>query len=109
MKKFNEDYTAGVLSGIPIFCVNRFYKIDDRMSHIRVQKVQYRFRFINNYGASIVEFYDRKFSGGCQYELAVLVYIGDQSGIAYDTNITTDVERGDAYDMHELLCRIENL
>jgi hypothetical protein len=110
MKKIlNEDYTAGVLAGVPIFCVIRLYKTEyPAASHI---KKQYIFKFSNNYGASIVEFEDRKFSGGQQYELAVVKYIdGSEKGsINYDTDVSSDVERGDAMYMHELLDRIEAL
>ena len=103
MNKLNEDYTAGILAGIPIFCINRFYKTDTGMAHL---KIQYRFSFPNNYGASVIEFNNRDFSGGEQYELAVLDH---NNTLVYDTDITTDVERGDAMYMHELLCRIEKL
>lgn len=98
----NEDYTAGVLAGIPIFCINRIYRCLTNKSHL---KVHYYFTFENGYGASIVEFTDRMFSGGQQYELAVL----KDGNIVYDTSITYDVERGDDREMHRLLCEIEQL
>jgi len=106
MTILNEDYTAAVLAGTPIFCVNRVYKKQPAMNII---KEYYRFRFLNDYGASVVEFADTYFSGGCRYELAVLKYDGEQYSITYETKITSDVERGDAMDMHRLLCDIENL
>lgn len=103
----NEDFTACVLKGIPIFCVNRIYKLDKTPSAFLVE--QYKFEFDNGYGANIVEFVDKTGSGGCKYELAVLRYHGGDSNITYDTDITTDIERGDAMYMHELLSRIELL
>jgi hypothetical protein len=96
MKKFNEDHTAGVLAGIPVFCVNRVYKTKIPSA---LHKVQYLFNFENGYSASIVEFVNRKFSSGCQYEIMV--------GIPGDSD--RDVERGDEYDMHDILCEIEVL
>lgn len=99
----SEDYTAGVLAGIPIFCINRVYSKNLSISY---RKTQCIFKFDNGFGASIIEFYDRDYSGGEQYELAVL----DGNGqLIYDTGITEAVERGDAKRMHELLCQIETL
>ena len=96
MKKLNEDYTAGKLKGIPIFCVNRVYKTRIPSS---LHKVQYMFEFGNGHGASVVEFNDRKFSGGCQYEM--LANIPGVGG--------NDVDRGDEHDMHKLLCELEEM
>ena len=99
----NEDYTAGVLAGIPIFCINRLY---EKAFPTPMQKTQYIFKFENGYGASIVEFTVRMFSGGQQYELGVL----DRKGnLCYDTGVTEDVARGDDREMHRLLCEIEQL
>lgn len=104
MTNLNEDYTAGVLAGVPIFCINRIYKNGDwATSHI---KDKYRFMFDNGFGASIVEFVDREISDGHQYELAV---IGPGGSLVFDTDTFVDVERGDEYYMHEILCRIEAL
>lgn len=91
----NEDYTAGVLKGIPIFCINRVYKIQEGPTSFT--KVQYFFEFENNYSVSIVEFNDRSFSSGYQYEM--LINIPDTGG--------NPVERGDAMDMHRLLTNVE--
>ena len=99
----NEDYTAGVLAGFPIFSINRVYKTGvPTVMH----KIQYIFEFKNGYGASIVEFVDRMFSGYQQYELGVL---DRQGNLCYDTSITEDVARGDDREMHRLLCEIEQL
>ena len=103
MSKFNEDHTAAALKGIPIFRVNRLYS-DKFLSPFH--KGCYRFKFENGYGASIVEFTDLTWSGGQQYELAVLDLNGD---ICYTTPVGSDVERGNEYYMHELLCKIEAL
>lgn len=99
----NEDYTAGVLAGVPIFCINRVYKTGVPTS---MHKIQYIFEFENGYGASIVEFVDRMFSGYQQYELGVL---DRHHNLCYDTGVTEDVERGDDREMHRLLCKIELL
>jgi len=92
----NEDYTFGVLTGIPIFCVNRVYK------RINVPfvftKEQYIFKFENGYSVSIVEFVNREMSGGHQYEMLMEVP-GNKD----------DVELGGARDMHKLLCEIEEI
>jgi len=98
----NEDYTAGVLAGIPFFCINRLYRCNEGSMAL---KVQYEFTFDNGYGASIVEFHDKMYSGGAQYELAVL----RDDRLVYDTYITSDVERGNEKYMHELLNKIEQL
>jgi hypothetical protein len=103
MSKFNEDHTAGVLKGIPVFCVNRIYKT--KFTTI-LNKTRYKFTFDNGYGASIVKFIDKEYSGGADFEMAVLDSIGEP---IYTTPITEDIERGDEYYMHELLCKIEAL
>lgn len=103
MTILNEDYTVAALAGIPLFCVNRLYKIG---LTDQIAKYRYEFRFDNGYGASIVEFHERMFSGGCQYELAVLDANND---LCYDTYITEDVERGNERDINELLNKIEQL
>lgn len=103
----NEDYTAAVLKGIPIFCVNRIYKM--KKAPVKFLLEQYTFEFDNGYGASVVEFVDKSDSGGHKYELAVLKYHGGDSNITYDTAITTDVECGDAKYINELLGKIELL
>lgn len=95
MKKLNEDYTAGVLTGIPIFCINRLYKTKTPSP---MHKIQYLFEFENGHGASIIEFTDRDYSGGHQYEALVNIPGGEN-----------DIERGNEYDMHKLLCGIEEL
>jgi len=107
MKELNEDYTAGVLAGIPIFCINRIYKSDIEKHYIF--KIQYRFRFENNYGASVIEFRDHNLSNGSQYELAVLKFENNDGTITYDTSVTTDIERGNDMDIHKLLIQIEEL
>lgn len=102
MEKLNEDYTAGVLAGIPVFCINRIYKVTTpTIKH----KIQYIFEFDNGYGASVIEFKNRKWVNHHQYELAVL----KNGNICYDSEITGEVESGNEYDMHKLLCRIEQL
>ena len=103
MTILNEDYTAAALAGTPMFCVNRLYKVG---ISDQIAKYRYEFRFDNGYGASVVEFRDRMFSGGCQYELAVLDADDD---LCYDTYITGDVERGNDKDIYELLNKIEQL
>lgn len=103
----NEDYTVAVLKGIPIFCVNRIYKLKKVPSTFLME--QYTFEFENGYGASVVEFIDKTSSGGYKYELAVLKYHGADSNITYDTEVTEDIERGDAKFIDGLLTRIEKL
>jgi len=103
MTPLGEDYTAGVLAGVPIFCINRHYVTGVPTT---MHKIQYIFEFGNGYGASIVEFVDRMFSGEEQYELGVL---DRQCRLCYDTGITQDVARGNDREMHRLLCEIELL
>lgn len=94
MKQLNEDYTAGVLAGVPLFCVNRLYSYP---GPDQIAKHRYIFEFDNSYGASVVEFYDRRFSSGHRYELALL----------FNGGITDDICRGDEKYIMELLDRIE--
>jgi hypothetical protein len=107
-KILGEDYTASVLCGIPVFCVNRNYECTlTRPTYI---KHQYIFKFPNGYGASIIEFVNRSISNGAQYELCVSEVTRDGGFvITYNTSISSDVERGNALDMHELLNKIEIL
>jgi hypothetical protein len=98
-----EDHTSGVLKGIPVFCINRLYKF---FVPTVVISESYRFEFANGYGASIVKFTDSAFSGGHDYELAVL----DSNGsLTYETYITADVCRGDQFEMNRLLDMVEGL
>lgn len=102
LKSLNEDRIVGRLKGIPVFCVNRFYTTYERP----FMRESYKFEFDNGYGASIIKFENLDFSGGQDYELAVL----DMNGVlTYSTPITSDVCRGTERDMHDLLCQIENL
>ena len=64
---------------------------------------QRRYRFANGYGASIIT---GMYTMGADYELAVLSPDGK---LSYDTHVTSDVERGDAARMNELLAAIEAL
>ena len=105
-----EDRIVAVLKDIPIFCMNRIYKLDTKpwpWSSLIV--TAYQFEFDNGYGASIIRYRANEVSG-VQFELAVL---GKDPmghfGVIYDTGVTADIERGDAYYMYELLCKIEAL
>lgn len=99
---YNEDHTAAVLSGLPLFCVGREYETSVPSV---IHKIQYRFSFPNGYSASVVEFVDKVFSGGEQYELAVL-HVGE---ITYTTSVSMDIERGNEKDICRLLTDIEAL
>lgn len=72
--------------------------------------VQYLFRFPNNYGASIVKHLGSYGSSRDLWELAVIYFDGDEWDLAYDTEITGNVE---GYltdqDVIELLRRIQAL
>lgn len=102
-EKLTSDYTAGVLKGIPVFCINRLYKTFDCGMLLAES---YRFEFENGFGASVVKFKDPVFSSGQDYELAV---IGSNGELTYETPITSDVCRGDEYEMHRLLIQVELL
>jgi hypothetical protein len=93
----NEDYTAGVLKGIPLFCINRIYKV--QVGPTSFTKVQYLFDFDNDYNVSIVEFINRDFSSGHQYEM--MINIPGTGG--------NPIERGDEKDMHRLLTNVEQI
>ena len=102
MALFSEDFTAGKLKGIPVFCVNRVYKY---LGGDVLAKHRYRFEFDNGLGASIIEFNDRRFSSGHRYELAVFNGNGD----ICNTILSDIIERGDERYMLELLNKIEAL
>lgn len=104
---YTEDYTVGKLLGLPIFLVNRVY---ERLTRNSTIKIAYRFKFDNGFGASVVQFADKSFSGGHNYELGVLkISDYDDYSLTYSTDITTDVERGDEHYINELLHDIERL
>ena len=103
----DDEYIIGKLKGVPRFCVGRMYQSGTN-NRLNI-KSQYVFKFENNYGASIVEFYDRFYSGGEQYELVVIKYTAMETNIVYDTSVTDDIERGDENYMDELLAKIERL
>jgi hypothetical protein len=103
-----EEYTAGVLQGIPIFCINRLYNVHNET--VSLLCTRYVFKFDNGFGASIVDFKDKMFSGGADYELAVIECMPNgKHKITYETEVCEDIERGDAKYMHELLTKIEAL
>lgn len=53
--------------------------------------IQYRFRFENGFGASVVKHFG-SYGHDCDlWELAVLKYEGDESHLTYTTEITDDV------------------
>ncbi|HEY6436119.1 MAG TPA: hypothetical protein VIY47_05990 [Ignavibacteriaceae bacterium] len=96
MKKFTEENTYAVLKDIPIFCLDRVYKTRRDASF---QKIQYLFNLKNGATASVVEFNDWKFSGGCQYEM-----LGE-----WPDDPSRDIDRGDAGVMDDLLTELENV
>jgi len=89
----DEDYTAGVLKGLPIFLVNREYNESTALSFM---KVRYAVYLPNGYMVSVIEFYDRLNSGGYQYEMKII-----------SDRVSYDIERGDAMFIHEMLTEIE--
>lgn len=108
-ENLNEDHIVAILQGIPVFCVNRTYT---KSTPTPAHEVQYKFKFDNNYGASVVMFkeayrphYLRRGPKHI-YELAVL---GKDDQIYYDSEITSNVERGDEFYINDLLNRIEKL
>jgi hypothetical protein len=108
---FDEDYTAGVLKGIPVFCINRVYT-ESPTSTFPVFLKSYIFRFDNNYGASVISCKDRSFTQGHQYELAVIKFdqpFAHQWYITCNTPITRDVLTGDARYIDSILIKIETL
>lgn len=57
--------------------------------------VQYKFRFSNNYGASVIKHRDSYGYEEDLWELAVIVFTGESNDcwdLTYDTSITCDVE-----------------
>lgn len=96
----NEDYTAGVLSGLPIFLVNREYVESTTLS---IMKVRYIILLKSNYMVSVVEFYDRMISGGHQYEMMVI----DTPFGKVNPNAGEE-KRGSAMDIHRTLTELES-
>lgn len=72
--------------------------------------VLYQFRFENDYGASVIKHEYSYGSNEDLWELAVLIWRGDDCKLDYDTDITADVE---GYltdeDVRNLLQRIKDL
>ena len=68
------------------------------------------FKFPNNYGASVIKgLYSHGGTAG-RYELAVLVFHGDNFSLCYDTPITDDVLGWQSeQDILDVLERIKNL
>lgn len=96
----SEEYTAGVLAGIPLFCINRKFSLSSTLNMDGLG-AHYNFEFANGYGASIIEFSDHLKSFH-KYELAVL-----ETGIVtFKTSIGNPCQ-GNTMCMHELLTRIE--
>ncbi len=99
MKNYNEAHTIAVLSGIPIFCVNRIYvNHPTNITSPIGRRNHYRFELDNGYKVSVVEFVDRRFSGGHQYE-----------ALMSKNSLFEDVERGNEHHIHDVLCQIERL
>ncbi len=97
----NEDYTAAVLAGLPIFLVNREYV---ESTPLAIMKARYAIALHNGIMVSIVEFRDWDMIGGYQYEMMVL----DCNVPSFDYD-TSDAQRGSAKEIHEYLTKLENL
>ena len=81
------------LKDTPVFCLDRVYSLSEGDG---AMQRQYVFRFENGYGASVVEFRDKAFSGGHAFEAALLEFKGNAYMILYDKDIMPDVYRGNA-------------
>jgi hypothetical protein len=109
MKEITDgDKIVAALQGIPVFCLGRVYSWIEGWSMVRNQFI---FRFENGFGASVVEFDDKSFSNGEDYEIAVIELNNSSRGytITYDTNVMPDVSRGNANRIDEILIKIEAL
>lgn len=96
----NEDYTANVLKGLPIFLTNREWFESTTLAFM---KIRYGVLTANGYIVSIVEFHDKMISLGHQYEMLVIEV---PSG-PIDQDLI-DVQRGSAIDIHNYLLELEN-
>lgn len=97
----NEDYTAAVLSGLPIFLVNREYVESTTLS---IMKVRYIIALKSAYVVSVVEFYDWTISSGRQYEMMVT----DTPFGRVDLKDGMKFCRGSAMDIHRTLTELES-
>jgi hypothetical protein len=104
--ELNEDYTAGVLKGIPIFAINRKYM--SVAFPTTIVSMRYVVTLKNRIEVSIIQFIDKAFSGGLDYEMLVVeangIFIDSEK--IYDVN---DVYRGSAKDIHNILSKLEVL
>lgn len=102
----NEDYTAGVLKGIPIFCINRKYT---SYPSTPMLKEVYLFKFDNNFGANVIGFKNKELFNGLNYEMTVFEFGDDNFPITRNTAIPNRLLQGDAMYIHLLLTEIESL
>jgi len=102
MDDIDKNYAK--LKNIPEFCLDRVYSLTEGE---RTIQRQYMFEFENGYGASVVEFFDKSFSGGHAFEVAMLKISADGYTIVYDKDIIPDVYRGNAICISDKLTEIE--
>ena len=97
------------LQGIPVFMVDRVLTVIDHNTP-SIYRGHWNIDFDNGYGASIVQFTNKEYSGGEDFELGV--YDADR-GLNYNTIIyssdSSDVLRGDEVYIDKWLSMIEAL
>lgn len=96
----NEDYTATVLKGLPIFLTNREWA---EFTPPAIIKVRYNVTTSNGYVVSIVEFHGQSFYSGHQYEMIVM---DTPSGLI--DGECGNIKHGSAIDIHNYLLELEN-
>lgn len=103
MKKYTEEHTEAALKGLPIFLIGRQYKSISNGTSL-FKRAQYRFTINEDITISIVEFTDRAFSGGEDYELAIINKRGDiEYGCVMDGEVLGGIIRGDDKFMDRVL------
>lgn len=70
-----ERLVMSRLTGVPVFCIDRIYRVGTGSEQVRSQWI---FEFENTHRASVIEFADWSCSGGDQYEIFSSVTGGNQ-------------------------------
>lgn len=104
--ELDEDYTAGILKGTPIFLIRRTYTA--KISPTPLISIRYAVILKNKIEVSIIQFSNKMYSGEMDFEMMVIktngIFIDSKN--AYDSD---DVYRGNANEIHNMLCKLESL
>jgi hypothetical protein len=104
MNDYKEKQVIARLRGVPVFLVGRLVKTTEH--NVSIYRNHWHITFDNGFGASIVEFTNRNYSVGEDYELCVKTASHTSN---FKTIIGNDILRGTDVYIDKILTMIEVL